>query len=62
MFNEAFEGLVFLHDHAHMKLHLILGTFHSEVLHQLYGLSLSEPPVLNVDTNILQPGLENKSC
>ena len=56
MLNEAFEGLVFC-DHAHIELHLISDMFCSEVLHQLYGLSLSKSPILYIDMNI-QPGLE----
>ena len=41
MLNEAFKGLVFLCDHAHIELCLISGTFHSEVHHQLCDLSLT---------------------
>ena len=62
MVYEAFKGLIFFGHHAHIELHLILGMFCGEVLHQLYCLSLCEPSVFYMDTNVLQPGLENKSC
>ena len=55
---EAFKGLILLCYHAHVKLNLIPGTFHGEVLHQMNSLPLSEPSVLCMDIYIFQPGLK----
>ena len=60
VFYEAFKGLIFLCDHAHIKLHLILGMLDGEILHQLDGLSLGQSPIFNMDTDVLQPRLKDQ--